>query len=101
MDAMVDSPYAQKSFGLVVPYFKYRVLDIACGRWHTIASVDAKDPLVSWGLNHRGQCGVKTYMPGAAFTPAYPKMIRSPSPIAMLGHVGMICAGPFTSGCTH
>ena len=45
-------------------------MDIACGRWHTVAHVDGKDPVYCWGLNHRGQCGLKQYMPGAAFTPS-------------------------------
>lgn len=33
------------------------VVDVACGDGHTIALLDDKR-LFSWGLNHRGQCGV-------------------------------------------
>lgn len=89
---------AAKTFGLVVPFFRYKVMDIACGRWHTVAHVEGKDPVYCWGLNHRGQCGLKQYMPGAAFTPSYPKMVRTPASLAVMGPVKGIAAGPFHSG---
>jgi hypothetical protein len=85
-------------YGLVVPQFKARVMDVACGRWHSVAVVEGNQPLFCWGLNHRGQCGLKTYQPGAAFTPAYPKVVRLPKALAIEGTVTSIAAGPFTSG---
>merc|ERR1719443_1911066 len=72
-----------KSFGLVAPILKERVSDVSCGRWHTIAVVEGPHPLWSWGLNHRGQCGLKSYIKGAAFTPSYPKLVRTPTALSV------------------
>merc|ERR1719421_2592312 len=87
----------EKSFGPVAPLLKNRVSDIACGRWHTLAIVAGPQPLWSWGLNHRGQCGLKSYIKGAAFTPSYPKLVRTPTSLSVNAVVSHIAAGPFHS----
>merc|ERR1719375_832579 len=86
-----------KIFGLVTPLLRNRVSDIACGRWHTLAIVAGPQPLWSWGLNHRGQCGLKSYIKGAAFTPSYPKLVRTPTALSVNAVVSHVAAGPFHS----
>jgi hypothetical protein len=87
----------EKSFGLVSPILKNRVSDVSCGRWHTIAILEGPQPLWCWGLNHRGQCGLKSYIKGAAFTPSYPKLVRTPTALTVDSVVTHIAAGPFHS----
>lgn len=88
------------TYGLVAPVLRAKVLDIACGRWHTIAHVFGSEPVFCWGLNHRGQCGAKHFTPGSAFTATYPKMVRTPETTvpSLVAPVQQISAGPFTSG---
>ena len=50
-----------------------------------------------WGLNHRGQCGVKGYMDKEPFTPVYPKIVPEPSYPKLAGNVTQIAAGPFST----
>merc|ERR1719424_185765 len=84
---------------LIAPVIKNKVLDVSCGRWHTIAQVEGPIPIVCWGLNHRGQCGVKTLKSTEPFTPTYPKIVRTPAYVQIDEHsrVHAITAGPFAS----
>jgi hypothetical protein len=84
---------------LTAPLLKNKVLDVCCGRWHTIAHIEGVHSVACWGLNHRGQCGVKTYQAKEPFTPVYPRLVRAPAfpQTDDVMRVTQIAAGPFSS----
>lgn len=95
-EGLVDAKGERRTHTLMAPILKHHVLDVACGQWHTVALLDGADSLWAWGMNHRGQCGIKSYL-GPAFTPTFPKTVRAPEKVVVSERATAIAAGPFAS----